>query len=50
MVKLVEYRGRTQSIVAWARELGLNKQLIYTRLRRGWSVVDAFETPTGKYG
>jgi predicted HicB family RNase H-like nuclease len=30
----VEYNGRSQSVQAWADELGLCRQTIYSRLRR----------------
>ena len=45
----IEYKGKTQSIRAWAKELQLHPQTLYSRIRSGWSVVDAFETPTRTY-
>lgn len=39
---MVEFRGRTQSIQDWARELGVvSGNTAWQRLRRGWSVEDA---------
>lgn len=46
--KPIEYRGRFQTAASWARELGLNRYIIHLRLNRGWSVVDALETPIRK--
>lgn len=43
--KMITYRGRTQSLAQWARELGLNYRTLRSRLRIGWSVERAFETP-----
>jgi len=40
----VTYRGKTQSVSAWAEELGLNRRKIADRLHRaGWSVSRAFK-------
>jgi hypothetical protein len=41
---MVEYKGRTQSVAAWCRELGVNYETMQTRLRK-FSVEYAFETP-----
>jgi hypothetical protein len=35
---ILEYRGKRQSLSAWAREVGLHKSTISMRLRAGWSV------------
>jgi len=43
--KMVEYNGQTKSISAWIRDLGLNKNAIFSRLRMGWDVKRAFTTP-----
>jgi hypothetical protein len=37
------YRGRVQSVRAWARELGLNYQTVKSRLTRGWTLAEALE-------
>ena len=34
---LIRFRGKTQSIAKWARELGINPATLSSRLRRGWS-------------
>lgn len=42
----ITYRGKTRTIVQWAKELRLNSQTLYSRLQRGWSVEKALETST----
>lgn len=40
----VTYRGKTQSVSAWAEELGLNRRKVADRLQRaGWEVSRAFK-------
>jgi hypothetical protein len=41
----VTYQGRTQSIRAWARELGLTPDALRMRLRKGWDLERAMKTP-----
>ncbi len=36
--RLLTYAGKTLCIAAWADEVGLSQQLIWNRLRKGWSV------------
>jgi hypothetical protein len=36
--KLISFRGKTQSITAWAHETGINRNRLSQRLLRGWSV------------
>lgn len=43
---MIEFRGRTQGLRAWSRELGIPESTIRTRLRRaGLSVGDALSRP-----
>lgn len=42
------YKGKTQSMAEWCRELGLNYILICNRIRSDWSVEKAFEKPVRK--
>ena len=43
----IEYNGKTQSLSAWAKELGMPGQTLYARLRiSNWPVEKAFTTPT----
>ena len=45
-VKEVTFEGRTQSIAAWADELGLKRPALYDRInRQGWSVEEALTIP-----
>jgi hypothetical protein len=44
--KVVEFRGRKQSLAAWADELGFNYFTLWSRIEKsGWSVERAFTTP-----
>jgi hypothetical protein len=43
--RLLEYKGKTQTLQAWADELGLKREAIGMRLRYGWTIEEAFETP-----
>lgn len=41
---LLEYKGKSQNICAWAKELGKSANTLYGRIYKlGWSVEDAFE-------
>ena len=40
--RLLTHEGKTQPLAAWAEELGINRNTLNTRLRRGWSVARAF--------
>lgn len=47
-VKELTYKGRTQSIKAWAEELQLPYPTLYDRINRNsWSVEEAIEIPLG---
>jgi lambda repressor-like predicted transcriptional regulator len=39
------FNGRTQSLRAWARDLGINRSTLKNRIRRGWSIAQALQTP-----
>jgi hypothetical protein len=39
--RLITFAGRTQGVAAWAREVGINKESLRTRLLRGWPLADA---------
>jgi len=43
--KLLEYRGKTYTMVELARHAGMTKEFLRGRLRAGWSVTDAVEKP-----
>lgn len=44
--RLVTFRGKTKTLVAWAEELGLKYTTLYYRIHfAGWSVEEALESP-----
>lgn len=48
--RLITYKGKTQSLANWCRELNLNYGTIKCRIRRNWTVEKAFETKSGIHG
>ena len=48
-VRLVEWRGRSQPVKAWARELGMSKLVLSSRLTKGWDVERAFTEPVHQH-
>ena len=47
--RLIEYKGKTQTLTAWAKELGIRHQTLYNRIvMKGWDVDKAFEAPVKK--
>ena len=42
---MIEYDGRTLCITDWSKELGIKRITLRNRLKRGWSVEKAFNTP-----
>lgn len=42
--RLLTHRGRSMGLAAWAREIGINKESLRTRLMRGWSLEKALTT------
>lgn len=43
--RLIEYKGKTQSLMMWAKEKQVNYFTLRTRLHDGWSFQRAIETP-----
>jgi len=44
--KLIEYKGEQKTLPQWCRQLDLDYQRVYLRIRfRGWTAEEAFETP-----
>lgn len=37
--------GKTQTLEAWVSDTHLHKSTLFNRLRRGWSIADALDTP-----
>lgn len=47
--RLLTYNGKTQTLTAWSKELGIRHQTLYNRIvMKGWDVETAFETPLKK--
>lgn len=42
--RLIEFNGQTMGLNAWARSLGINKQSLADRLKRGWPLERALTT------
>jgi 5-methylcytosine-specific restriction endonuclease McrA len=42
--------GKTQCVSEWAREIGISRHALMSRLERGWSQERALTTPGGKTG
>jgi hypothetical protein len=43
--KLIEFEGETRTLSEWADYLGINYHTLQGRIRRSWSVKDAFNIP-----
>lgn len=43
--RLLTYKGETKPLSEWIEALGLNKELIKSRLKWGWNFAKAVETP-----
>lgn len=46
--RLLEFRGITRCVTDWAKELGISRCSIFSRLCRGWSVERILTTPIRK--
>lgn len=42
---LLTHNGKTQSVIQWAKEMGISQKRIYCRISSGWSVEKALTTP-----
>lgn len=49
-IAVYEYRGRKKSLPDWSEELGIALGTLYSRLRKGWSVDEAFGIKPGRVG
>lgn len=45
--KYLTYKGDTKTISEWAKYLEINPKILYARLKRGWTIEKALETPVG---
>lgn len=41
----IEFNGYKRNVTQWAKSLGVDPQLIYNRLRRGWTIERILTTP-----
>lgn len=49
--RILTHKGKTQAMSAWAEEIGVSVQVLWTRLDKyKWTVEAALETPIGKGG
>ena len=46
--RMIEYKGKNQSISAWAREVGISPKLLSYRINSGWPINEALR-PIGQY-
>ncbi len=44
-LRLLTFRGETLCAVQWAERLGISSKALWSRIRRGWTVERALETP-----
>lgn len=45
--KYLTYKGDTKTVSEWARYLEIDPKILYARLKRGWTIEKALETPVG---
>lgn len=45
MTRKIEYKNKTQSLSAWARDLGISAAALWYRVNSGWAIERAFTTP-----
>lgn len=46
--RFLKYKGETKTLCDWARQFDVDKNTLRGRLRSGWSVAKALETPSDK--
>jgi hypothetical protein len=47
--RLIEIDGETRTLTEWSIEYGISKQLVFDRLKRGWSEERSVTKPARKY-
>jgi len=48
-MKFITYAGKTLSLSEHARRIGMSRQLLHNRLKRGWSLKRALTEPKKRY-
>lgn len=43
--RFIAYKGETKTLTQWSRKLGLSSSALSERLKRGWTIQKALETP-----
>ena len=46
--RLIEYRGKTQTMAQWSNQYEISIATLFSRLERGWSIEKALIAPIGK--
>lgn len=41
----VTYNGETKTLQQWSKELGIRRNVLYSRIKRGWDIDDVFNKP-----
>jgi len=47
--RFLTFRGKSQTVVQWSEELGMNAMALYARLKYGWSDSRILSTPINHY-
>lgn len=45
--RIIEYNGEKKCLAEWSELIGIKQTTIDERMKRGWTVKEAFETPVG---
>lgn len=45
---VLEYNGETKCLADWAEEFGINPNVLWKRLKRGWALSDALRMPVAR--
>jgi len=46
--KYIEFDGRSQKIIEWSKEYGIDSSRIVWRMKKGWSIEDVLTKPVRK--
>lgn len=44
----ITYKGKTQTVYQWAKELGISRNVLYNRLERDWDIEKALTHGVGE--